>query len=319
VGAGLAMNNNNQVVGASVSAPGTKGSGFEGLRWPQFLPGGDRLVYTAFDKQLQQSRAMVADYPGDKPALLMQTDSRVQYAPPLRPGESGHLVFIHAGSLLAQPFDADRVRLAGEALPIAQNVIYYRPNLAAAVSISETGVLVYHAGFPNAQLKWYDRNGNEAGEVRRPSLYWGNVRISGDGRRIAATVWNDGAPGIWIFSVSGRESRQFTFFPEIHRRPVWSPDGTRLAFGKVPDHGSPRLVTLDSTGNGTPEDFAGESPSDHTQGIPTDWSPDGRFIVFDDGVGEEQRLVWIANLASRTYRPFLKNSFPQMGSSFFAG
>jgi len=56
--------------------------------------------------------------------------------------------------------------------------------------------------------------------------------------------------------------------------------------------GPPRLATLDSNGNGTPENFAGESPSDHTQGIPTDWSPDGRFIVFDDGVGEEQRIEW---------------------------
>ena len=35
-----------------------KGPVFEGLRWPQFLPGGDRLIYTIFDKQLQQSRAM---------------------------------------------------------------------------------------------------------------------------------------------------------------------------------------------------------------------------------------------------------------------
>jgi hypothetical protein len=73
---------------------------------------------------------------------------------------------------------------------------------------------------------------------------------------------------------------------------------------------------MDSNGNGTPEVFSGESPADHTQGVPTDWSPDGRFILFDDGVGEEQLTVWIATVASRTFRPFLKNNFPQWGAVF---
>src|ERR1700722_18377409 len=44
-----------------------KGPVFEGLRWPQFLPGGERLIYSVFDTQLRQSRAMAADYPTGKP------------------------------------------------------------------------------------------------------------------------------------------------------------------------------------------------------------------------------------------------------------
>lgn len=294
-----------------------KGPVFQGMRWPEALPGSDRLIYTALDRQLQLSSVMTVDYPNGKPMSLMQSDSRVQYAPPLRPGESGHLLFVRGGSLLAQPFEVDHLRLAGEPFPIAQDVLYFHPNFAASVSVSDNGVLVYHAGFPNAQLKWYDRSGKESGEVGSPSPYWGNVRISRDGRKVAATTWDleNGVQGIWTFAVPKRESRRFSFYPEINVRPVWSPDGTRLAYGRSRTVGPPQLVTSDSTGNGTLEDYAAESPT-HTMALPTDWSPDGRFIAFDDGVGEEQHVAWIANVATRTFRPLLKNDFPQWGVAF---
>jgi serine/threonine protein kinase len=219
---------------------------FPGARWPQFLPGGNVLVYAIYDKQLKQSRIVAADYATQKPVSLTQTDSRVQYAPPLRPGEPGYLLFIRGASLLAQPFDADRLQLSGEPLPIAQNVIYYGPNLSTSFSVSENGVLVYQAGFPNSQLRWYDRTGKEVSEVGRPSPLWGQVRISRDGQRVAASVWSpeNGGTGIWIFAANGPETRRLTFPPDADRRPVWSPDGTHLAFGRSPTVGAPALVTL---------------------------------------------------------------------------
>jgi serine/threonine protein kinase len=294
-----------------------KGPVFEGMRWPLFLPGDDHLVYAVYDKALQHSRAMVADYVSPKPVSLMQTDSRVQYAPPLRPGEPGNLLFIRGASLLAQPFDADRLSLSGKPFPIAQDVIYYGPNLSTSFSVSENGVLVYQAGFPNTHLNWYDRAGNEVGEVGRPAQFWGNVRISPDGRRVAAAVWNpeNGAPGIWIFDSNGKESRRLTFPPEVDRRPVWSPDGTRLALGRSPTVGGPELVILDLAGNAPAQGFVRES-KEHTIFVPTDWSRDGRFIAADDGVGEEQHVAWIADVSSHKLMPFLKNEFAQWGTAF---
>jgi eukaryotic-like serine/threonine-protein kinase len=295
-----------------------KGPVFAGMRWPQFLPGGDRLVYAVYDKELKQSRAMTADYASQKPVSLTQTDSRVQYAPPLRPGEPGYLLFIRGASLLAQPFDAEHVRLAGEPFSIAQNVIYYGPNLSTSFSVSENGVLVYQAGFPDSQLKWFSRAGKELSEVGRPSPHWGQVRASRDGQRVAATIWSpeNGGTGIWIFAANGRESRRLTYPPDNDRRPVWSPDGTHLALGRSQTVGSGDLVTLDLTGNGTPGTFVNEAPGEHLVPLPTDWSADGRFIALDDGIGEEHRVVWIADVAKRTFQPFLKNGFAQWGTAF---
>jgi len=246
----------------------------------------------------------------------------------LRPGETGSMLFTRGASLLAQPFDADHLRLAGEPFPIAQNVPYYGPVLSANFSVSDNGVLVYQTGFPDAELKWYDRTGNETGTAGRPSPQWGQVRLSRDGKRAAATVWSpeNGGTGIWIFDANGRESRRLTFPPEVHRRPVWSPDGTQIAVGRSPTVGGPQLGIVDvASGNVRPfVDGAGNfyrgsgqpaSAQAQPHALPTDWSRDG-FIALDDGIGDEVREVWIAEVAERKFVPLLRAKYPQWGTAF---
>jgi serine/threonine protein kinase/Tol biopolymer transport system component len=295
------------------------GPAFDRLSWPEILPGADRLVYVVRDKSLQQSHAVAADYDGRKRVPLMQTDSWVHYAPPRNPGESGFLLFIRGSSLLAQPFDADHVKLAGEPSPIAQNVVYYGSNLSACFSVSTNGVLAYQANFPVSELNWYDRSGKVVGQAGRPTNHWGQVRVSRDGQRVAATVWSpeNGVTGIRIFDANGKESRRLTFPPEIDRRPVWSPDGTRLASGRSPLVGGSELAILRADGSGTSEEFLNKSPDlPFPAALPTDWSRDGRFIAVDDGIGEEHHTVWIGDVASHTVAPFLKNNYPQWGAAF---
>lgn len=293
-----------------------KGPVFQGMRWPQMFPGGNRVIYGVYDKASQQSHAVTADYATRTPVSLMETDSRVEYAAPLHSGDPGYLLFIREGSLLAQAFDADRLKLSGEPVPIAQNVLYYGPNLAANFSTSENGVLAYQAGFPNAELKWYDRTGTEVGEAGPPMQYWGNVRVSRDGRRAAAAVWSaeNGSTSIWSFDADRRENRRITFPPEVYRRPVWSPDGKHLAVGRSPRVGGPELAVLDFAGNGAPQEFTGDSRA-HVI-LPTDWSQDGRFIACDDGVGEEQHTAWIADVTTHKLMPLLDSNFAQWGTAF---
>jgi DNA-binding winged helix-turn-helix (wHTH) protein len=204
----------------------------ETLLLPQFLPHSDRVLHVAADQALGQFRARVTDYVSRKSKSFMETDSRVQYAPPPRRGEPGALLYVRRGSLLVQPFDADRLRLAGEPFPIARNVVYFGPGAEACFSVSDNGVLAYQTGWPLSELKWYDRAGNVVGTVGRSAPYAGNLRISPDGREVAATVWNpdSGGSDIWIFDESGRGSRRFTYPPANHFRPVWSAKGDRVAF-----------------------------------------------------------------------------------------
>jgi Tol biopolymer transport system component len=178
-------------------------------------------------------------------------------------------------------------------------------------------------------LKWYDRVGNEVGTAGRPSALWGQVRISRDGKRVAATVWSpeNGGTGIWIFDANSRESRRLTFPPEVHRRPVWSPDGTQLAVGGSPAVGRPQLTIVDVTnGKGQPfVDAAGTmrggaaaaaGAQSQPFALPTDWSRDGRFIALDNGLGDEVEEVWIADVSERKFVPLFQNKFPQWGTAF---
>ena len=70
------------------------------LRHPQFLPHSDRVLHVAVDPSSGGWRAQVTDYVSRKVTPLMETDSRVQYAPSLRRGELGTLLYLRRGGVL---------------------------------------------------------------------------------------------------------------------------------------------------------------------------------------------------------------------------
>ena len=129
-----------------------KGPVFEGMRWPQFLPGGDRLIYAVYDKASQQSHAMAADYTS-RQAGISDADG---FAGPIRaaaasPESPDTCCLFAAGACSPSLSTPSRLRFTGEPFPIAQNVIYYGPNLSASFSVSGNGVLVYQAGFSQSR------------------------------------------------------------------------------------------------------------------------------------------------------------------------
>jgi eukaryotic-like serine/threonine-protein kinase len=289
------------------------------MRWAQFLPGSDTFIHVTFDEALGRYRAIATDYITHKSTNLLETDSRVQYAPPRHGGEPGYLLFVRGGSLLAQPFDAAHLRLLGEPFPIVQNIVYFHNSASASFSVSTNGVLVYQAGFPLSELRWYDRAGHVLSDAFRPAPFTGNIRISPDGGRVAAGVWTPdaGGPDIWVFDRNGRESRRLTYPPSSHFRPVWSPDGKLIVFGSSRTAG-PRLTTLKMVEGETEQPMKESAHVPHPADVqvPTDWSSDGRFIVFDTGLGEENRQVWLADAVDGRAIPFLHGDSAQWGAAF---
>ncbi len=291
-----------------------------GLRWAQSLPGTDKLLHIQYEPALGHYRAMASDFTTRQQTPLMETDSRVLYAPSSRPGDPGYLLFIRGGTLFAQSFESRDLRLIGEPFAIAQDVVFFSAGGSGSFSVSQTGVLVYQSGFPRSDLRWYDRKGHIV-SASQPAPFSGPVRLSPDGSQAAADVWSpaSGSRDLWIFGQGGRESSRLTYPPAIHIRPVWSPDGRRIAFGGSRTS-APRLSFLNPAEGSNEQPFlnsaaAEQLATDQIQ-IPTDWSRDGRYIAYDTSLGEEERQVWLLDTARKQIVPLLRSGGSQWGAAF---
>jgi hypothetical protein len=105
----------------------------------------------------------------------------------------GHILFVREGALMAQGFDAQKLELAGEATPLAENL--ERP---FDFSASKDGQLAYLTAAGKGQLTWIDRQGKTLGAPGSVGRPFSGMRISPDGARMAASRADSGAdPDIW--------------------------------------------------------------------------------------------------------------------------
>ena len=261
-------------------------------RFPSFLPDGRHFLYLAFPS----SGIWIGSIDGSPATRLMTADSQAEFAPP------GHLLFVLGATLVAQPFDATRMTLSGEAVAIAQDPTLDL-NGGAAFSASRTGTLVVRTGIasPTTQLRWADRNGTTLRDIGEPGRYR-NPALSPDGARIAVEMLElrTRTEDIWIVDSKTGEPSKFTFEPHNDIWPVWSPDGRRVAFSSDRQAGDSDLYIKPSDGG------AGETlllkMGAETLAAPLSWSPDGKFLVF-------RRFAPFSNMA---VLPLEGNSTPRL-------
>jgi serine/threonine-protein kinase len=142
--------------------------------------------------------------------------------------ESGHLVFAQNNTLLAVPFDPERLEVRGTPRPIQEGVGTKAAGLAN-YGVSRNGTLVYAPGGPGnlkGQVVWVGADGKDLGSVIPGALEapaW--PRISPEGRRLALNVAGD----LWVYDLGGRPPIKLTFDGAAFTS-LWSPDGHRLIY-----------------------------------------------------------------------------------------
>ena len=236
--------------------------------WPQVLPGGHFLYWGGSSKPEDNGVIYAAsfDKPNDR-IRLFPSVTRALYAAS-RDGH-GHLLWQRSGTLLAQEFDGATLRFSGEPRPIADGVGILAAAADMAVSVSNTGTLVY-APQELFQLTWFDRGGKHLGTLGDPGQYL-SIRFSPDGKQIATTRTEVGRE-LWLMDVDRGTSSRATFDSRGGFYAQWSPDGRTIVF--IGDNIT-ALYRKDATGVAPDERLAPWQPPDAL----TDWSLDARLLL----------------------------------------
>lgn len=236
-------------------------------RQPWFLPDGRHFLYFATGAE---GRGIYVDsLDQSKPKRLLGTDT--DGGPVLT--SSGQLLFVRGRTLFAQDLDLTSLALKGAALPVADPVIV--DGTTAAISASRAGPVVYRTGSDNAgkQLVWFDRSGKEierVGSIDIANLWMWS--LSPDASRVALDRTIQGNFDLWLLEARRGLLTRFTVDPGFDWAAVWSPDSKRIAFRH--NDGLYEKSVAGAPGTETPL-----LPS-MTSDTPTDWSADGRYLVF---------------------------------------
>jgi Tol biopolymer transport system component len=284
---------------------------------PVFLPDGRHFLFHKATTDLARRGAYLASLDGGEPSLLLQLDNPVVgvVANPAARNE-GYLVFARQGALLAQSLDLSQYKLLGEPLHLAQQVristsgILLANNLQA--SLSANGVLVLIEGYANHRLTWFDRAGKKLGTVGPAGNYL-IPRLSPDGQRLAVDRIDlqSQTSDIYLFDSASENERRFTFDPAIDEYPFWSPDGSHIVWASTRD-GVGNLYQKAANGAGPDEELLRSDYMKHT----TDWSADGRFILYSETNPQTNADLWVLPLEGGKPWPWLKTPYIEPAGRF---
>jgi serine/threonine protein kinase/Tol biopolymer transport system component len=270
--------------------------------WPVALPDGS-LLYTVLGRSLsaQDARLMVEDMANGTRTVVAEGVTYARYL------ASGHLLSTDAnGTLLLQPFDWRRRRTTGPARPVLAGVRTGAVVGGAAYAVSLGGTLAYVTGteLESGILTEVDRAGRERRHFGSPRTFeW--LSRSPDGRRLAMTIRSATNSDIYLMDIESGRFDRFTFDSAEDETPVWSPDGTKIAYSSA-WVGEQRRIFIKDTATGEPERLV-HTGKRHLHLY--SWSPDGHWLAFEEyapgsldvwliGLDDPPRLVSVATTAA---------------------
>jgi serine/threonine-protein kinase len=240
-----------------------------GLRWPQILPGGASVLFTAVSGGLieaQDNRIVVLSLKTGQIKTLLRGGYFGRYVPTY--GSTGHLLYAHEGAVFALPFDPVRLESKGTASPVLDDLA------AEQFDFSSTGTLVYRGGKAPEQtypIVWLDSSGKTEPLLAAPGAY-GDPRFSPDGQRLAV-INGPGNYDIFVYDLKRETMARLTFAAQDVKHPVWTPDGKHIAFSA---RGG--IFWIRSDGGGEKQrliESKGQLFSDS-------FSPDGRRLAYSE-------------------------------------
>jgi Tol biopolymer transport system component/predicted Ser/Thr protein kinase len=291
-------------------------------RYPSMLPDGKHFLYLGVSTvQVNGNNRVYVGSLDAKPEAqnskpLLATDYRPIYVPSSDSGV-GQLLYLRGDTMVAQTFDTGQLKLTGEPVPVAGQVGANQNNFLGFFAASGNGVLVYRSGVSrDLQLTLFDRQGKVLGTAGEPGRY-ASVGLSPDGTRAAVNRADPqtGNQDIWLIDLSQGAATRFTFDPANENFPLWSPDGSRIAF--LSYRGGVNGIYVKAVRGAANEELIFKSSQNLAM---AQWSPDGRFVTLGMVDAQTGLDVWIlpdplSKSGERKLIPFLRTQFNEAAAA----
>jgi Tol biopolymer transport system component len=248
-------------------------------RWPQVLPGSKAVLFMSAaaggtTAGFEDGDIVVYSIASGQRKTVQRGGFYARYLP------SGHVVYMHEGTLFAVPFDLKRLEVTGQPAPILEGVLTTPGYAGAQFSFSETGSIAYIAGRSvgvNVSIYWMDREGKFTPLRETPGNYT-NPMFSPDGKRLALEI-NDGKrTDIWVYEWERDALTRLTFAGEANASPVWTPDGQRIVYSSRETGGALNLWWIRADGAEAAQRLTESKNPQYARS----WRPDGKFLAFHE-------------------------------------
>jgi len=240
-------------------------------RWPQILPGGQSVLFTASttDSQFEEATVQVLSVKTGQVTPVVHGGYFGRYL-------AGQLTYVHQGVLFGVPFDVARLAVRGTPVPLLDDVASDPTTAGGQLDVSQTGTVVYRSGKAAARgspILWLDRSGKTEPLLSKPGVYR-SPRLSPDGQRLAIFLDSDRGRNLWVYDHARDIMTQLTFDGMSGGAVSWTPDGKRLAYSTFGP--TWRIQAIRADGAGEPQPLL-ESKNAI---VPSSFSPDGRRLLY---------------------------------------
>jgi serine/threonine-protein kinase len=271
------------------------------------LPGSKAVLFTVWNTSFENSHVAVLDRKTGKWHSIVRGATDARYSP------TGHILYAQSGTIVAAPFDLERLEIGEPRVPVLADVMQSTGSGLAQMGFSEEGLLYYVQGgewVARRRIVWVDQQG-KIEPLPLPTAPYSYPSLTPDGRRLAVTKFENGDFQIWVHELGDERMTQLTF-ESSNFDSRWTPDGNWLSF--VSFRNGPYNIFHIPADRSRPEEALLTGPFDHNA---NSWSPDGNTLLFTVADPETRRDVWLLSANDKVNpRPLIQTSANEQRADF---